>query len=74
MPFRGAQYRGTFMPEDLQVMQAAYNKSCVLLERCPKTHISKNDLAREVIKTFETGKSDPDKIAKIAVQLELMRP
>ncbi|MCX2696768.1 hypothetical protein [Ochrobactrum chromiisoli] len=62
------------MPEDLQVMQAAYNKSCVLLERCPKTHISKNDLAREVIKTFETGESDPDKIAKIAVQLELMRP
>lgn len=73
MPFRGAQYRGTFTPEDLQVIQAAYNKSCVLLERCPITHVARNDLAREIIKIFETGESDPDRIAEIAAQSELMR-
>ncbi len=54
-------------------MQAAYNKSCVLLGRCPKTHEAKNDLAREIIKTFETGETEPDRIAEIAAQLELMR-
>jgi len=73
MPFRGTQYRGTFTPEDLQLMQAAYNKSCVLLGRCPKTHEAKNDLAREIIRTFETGETDPDRIAEIAAELELMR-
>ncbi|OYR16543.1 hypothetical protein CEV32_4176 [Brucella rhizosphaerae] len=73
MPFRGSQYHGTFTPQDLQLMQAAYNQSCALLDRCPTTHEAKNDLARAIIRTFQSGECDPGKIAAIAARVELMR-
>ncbi|ANG97505.1 MULTISPECIES: hypothetical protein [Brucella] len=73
MPFRGSQYRGTFTPEDLQVLQAAYNRSCAMLDRCPTTHEAKNELARAIIRTYESGEHDPEKIAAIAARVELMR-
>ncbi|KAB0570831.1 hypothetical protein J3U99_12955 [Brucella pituitosa] len=73
MPFKGSQYYGTFTPEDLQLMQVAYNRSCALLERCPTTHEAKDDLARAIIRTFQSGECDPEKIAAIAARVELMR-
>ena len=73
MPFRGKEYHGTFAPEDLQLMQAAYNRSCALLDRCPTTHEAKNELARVIIRTYQSGESDPEKIAAIAARVELMR-
>lgn len=73
MPFRGKEYHGTFTPEDLQLMQAAYNLSCTLLGRCPKTHEAKNELARVIIRTYQSGEYDPEKIAAIAARVELAR-
>lgn len=66
MPFRSSQYQGTFTPSDLQVLQAAYNRCCALLERCPTTHEDKDYVARNIIRIFEAGESDPEKIAMIA--------
>jgi len=73
MPFKGSQYHGTFTPDDLQLMQVAYNRSCALLERCPMTHEAKNNLARAIIRTFQSGERDPEKIAAIAARVELIR-
>jgi len=73
MPFRGSQYCGAFAPEDLQVLQAAYNRSCAMLDRCPTTHEARNQLARAIIRTYESGEHDPEIIAAIAARVELMR-
>ncbi len=73
MPFRGSQYRGTFTPEDLQVLQAAYHRSCARLDRCPTTHEAKNELARAIIRIYESGEYDPEKIAAIAARVEIVR-
>ncbi|MBR7654221.1 hypothetical protein KCX83_18030 [Brucella oryzae] len=73
MPFRGNKYQGTYAPNDLQVLQAAYNRCCVLLERCATTHESKDAVARAVIRAYETGEQDPEKIAEMVAKLELAR-
>ncbi|PQZ26383.1 hypothetical protein CQZ93_20810 [Ochrobactrum vermis] len=73
MPFRGNKYQGTYAPNDLQLLQAAYNRCCVLLDRCSTTHESKEALARAIIRTYESGEQDPDKIAEIVAKLELAR-
>ncbi|WP_139974226.1 MULTISPECIES: hypothetical protein [Brucella/Ochrobactrum group] len=73
MPFRGNKYQGTYAPHDLQALQAAYNRCCALLDRCPTTHADKEMLARAIIRTYESGEQDPYKIAEIAAKLELAR-
>ncbi len=73
MPFRGNKYQGTYAPEDLRVLQVAYNRCCAVLDRCPTTHEDKEILARAIIRTYESGVHDPDKIAEIVAKLELAR-
>lgn len=73
MPFRGNKYQGTYAPNDLQLLQAAYNRCCVLLDRCPTTHESKEAIARAIIRTYESGEQDPDEIAEIVAKLEFAR-
>lgn len=83
MPFRGNKYQGTYAPDDLQLLQAAYNRCCILLERCATTHESKEALARAIIRTealaraiirtYESGEHDPEKIAEMVAKLELAR-
>ncbi|KAB2655743.1 SETD3 family histone-lysine N-methyltransferase [Brucella tritici] len=73
MPFRGNKYQGTYAPNDLQALQAAYNRCCALLDRCPTTHEDKEMLARAIIRAYETGEQDPDNIADIVAKLELAR-
>ncbi|MBQ0707300.1 MULTISPECIES: hypothetical protein [unclassified Ochrobactrum] len=73
MPFRGNRYQGTYAPGDLQVLQAAYNRCCAFLDRCPTTHVDKETLARVIISTYEAGEYDPEKIAEIVAKLELAR-
>lgn len=73
MPFRGNKYQGTYAPEDIQVLQAAYNRCCGFLDRCPTTHEDKETLARAIIRTFESGEQNPDRIAEIVAKLEHAR-
>ncbi len=55
MPFRNAQYHGTFRPSDLAILQKAYEECCVLLDRCPTSHEDK-DRRSELVCAL---KSDP---------------
>ncbi|PWU72016.1 hypothetical protein DK867_16795 [Ochrobactrum sp. POC9] len=73
MPFRGNKYQGTYAPTDLRVLQAAYNRCCVLLEPCATTNESKEALARAIIRTYESGEHDPEKIAEMVAKLQLAR-
>ncbi|MBV2143238.1 hypothetical protein KUG47_06980 [Falsochrobactrum sp. TDYN1] len=73
MPFRNSQYHGTFTPEDLQVLQAAYNHCCVLLNRSPAADEDKEKLARTIIRVFQSGEHVPEKIAQIVASSEFLR-
>ncbi|MFQ0814044.1 hypothetical protein AVM02_13575 [Brucella anthropi] len=73
MPFRGTRYQGTYAPDDLHVLQAAFNRCCLLLEHCVITHESREALARAIIRAYESGEHDPDKIAEMVARLELAR-
>lgn len=68
MPFREEIHRGTYRPNELKILQQAYNESCILLGRCPTTHQDKARMAKAVLSVFENGDHDPMSIAeKVAV-------
>ncbi|MBC2885304.1 hypothetical protein H7Q97_07780 [Ochrobactrum sp. CM-21-5] len=73
MPFRSARYQGTFTPTELHILQMAFNRCCELLDRCPTTHEGREDLARIIIQTFESGKNSPEEIAAVAAKMELLK-
>ncbi len=60
MPFRSAEYQGTFNPTELKLLQHAYSRCCELLDRCPSTHEDKDRLARIVMRVFEECGHDPE--------------
>jgi hypothetical protein len=64
MPFRDAQYHGTFLPTDLAILQKAYEECCSLLDRCPIHQEDKDRVARAIIREFERGLRDPAKLAE----------
>jgi|GEM_PF-277146 len=70
MPFRNAQYHGTFRPSDLAILQEAYEECCALLDRCPNSPEDKDRVARAVIREFERGELDPVKIAEHVAAIE----
>ena len=76
MPFRDEAHHGSFRPNELELLQQAYNEACVLLDRCPKTHEYRSRMAKSVIRSFETGERDPyviaEKVAAAEIQIELM--
>jgi hypothetical protein len=69
MPFRSADYQGTFNPTELEQLHLAYTCCCELLERCPSTHEDKDRLARLVIRVFEESNHDPELTASRAAEL-----
>ncbi|TPF76723.1 hypothetical protein FHY56_04310 [Brucella gallinifaecis] len=69
MPFRSADYRGNYNPNELALLQDAYNRCCELLGRCPATHKDRDRLARAVMRTFEDSKHDPEIAAQRAAEL-----
>ncbi|MDM7851742.1 hypothetical protein [Pseudochrobactrum kiredjianiae] len=74
MPFRKSDYLGIYKPEQLNTLQAAYNETCEILGHCPTTDENKNQLARTVIRIYESGIQDPHEIANLIVQIENLRP
>lgn len=70
MPFKNGEVYGAFSPEDLKLLQEAYNLTCEKLNRCPTSHEEKNRLARLVIRVFSQGQRDPAAIASEAIALE----
>ncbi|WP_095448789.1 hypothetical protein [Ochrobactrum quorumnocens] len=70
MPFRNAQYQGTFRPAELVILQKAYEECCVLLDRCLTGHEDKDRVARAIIREFERGIHDPVKIAEQVAIIE----
>lgn len=70
MPFRSAQYHGTFRPSDLTILQNAYEECCALLDRCPTSHEDRDRVARAIIREFERGIHDPVKIAEQVAVIE----
>lgn len=70
MPFRNADTYGTFTPEDLKILQEAYNLTCEKLQRCPTSHDEKNKLARLVIRVYLSGETEPCLISEKTINLE----
>lgn len=68
MPFRSAEYQGTYNPSELELLQQAYTQCCDLLERCPSTHEDKDRLARLVMRIFEECSHDPELAASRAAE------
>lgn len=69
MPFRSAEYQGTFNPTELDLLQRAYSRCCELLEGCPATHEDKDRLARLVMRVFEESSHDSELTASRAAAL-----
>lgn len=70
MPFRNAQYHGTFRPSDLAILQRAYEECCALLDQCPNGHEDKDRVARAIIREYERGVQDPVRIAEHVAAIE----
>lgn len=70
MPFRDKAHHGSFRPNELELLQQAYNEACVLLDRCPTTHEYRSRMAKSVIRSFEAGERDPYKIAEQVASAE----
>ncbi|MFK4824830.1 hypothetical protein ACI0FM_08585 [Paenochrobactrum sp. BZR 588] len=70
MPFTNGPANGVFVPEDLVVMQKAYEITCNKLNICPKTYEEKNRIARLVMRVFRKGENNPHAIALQTVALE----
>lgn len=73
MPFQKSDYLGVYKPEQLKVLQAAYDEVCEILGCCPTTTNNKDQLARTVIRIFESGIQDPHRIAELIIQIEKLR-
>ncbi|PWL18694.1 hypothetical protein DKP76_06340 [Falsochrobactrum shanghaiense] len=71
MPFRESRYQGVFKPDDLQILQAAYDRCCLLLDRRPTTDEDSDKLARTIIRAFQSGQHAPERIAEIVTRPEL---
>ncbi|MBA8838361.1 hypothetical protein FHW03_001661 [Ochrobactrum sp. RH2CCR150] len=69
MPFRSAEYQGTFNPTELEQLQLAYTRCCETLEICPATHEGKDRIARLVMRVFEESNHDPELTAMRAAEL-----
>lgn len=69
MPFRSADYQGTYNPTELELLQQAYTQCCDILERCASTHEDKDRLARLVMRIFEESNHDPEITARRSAEL-----
>lgn len=63
--------RRIFTTTDWEIMQRAHNKASLLLDRCPKTDVRCNELARVIMAMFESGVRDEDELAAMAANREL---
>jgi hypothetical protein len=63
--------RRIFTTTDWEIMQRAHNKASLLLDRCPKTDLRCNELARIIMVMFESGIRDEDDLAAMAANREL---
>lgn len=70
MPFSNGPAHGIFVPDDLAVMQKAYEITCKKLDVYPKTYDEKNRIARLVMKVFCRGETNPQAIALQTIALE----
>ena len=70
MPFRGSEYRGTYGPSEIALLEHAYKRCCELVGRYPSTDEDKDRLARLVLRVFESSQHDPELAAHNAAQIE----
>lgn len=73
MPFNKSDYLGIYKPEQLKTLQAAYNEVCEILGQCPTTDENQHQLARTVIRIYESGIQDPHEIAQLIARIENLR-
>ncbi|HWD12017.1 hypothetical protein P8H26_01390 [Pseudochrobactrum sp. sp1633] len=73
MPFQKSDYLGIYKPEQLDTLQTAYDEVCEILGYCPTTDDNKNQLARTVIRIYESGIQNPHEIARLIAQIENLR-
>ncbi len=73
MPFQKSDYLGVYQAEELKLLQKAYDEVCKRLGTCPVSDESKDELARTVIRIYESGIKTPDEIARLIVQIETLR-
>ena len=74
MPFSRDYYFKRFNTAELEMLQAAYLKTCEVLEQCPVTSPQKDEMAREIIQIYECGIFNPDKIAQLMFKVESVKP
>ncbi|MBC2885303.1 hypothetical protein H7Q97_07775 [Ochrobactrum sp. CM-21-5] len=74
MPFSRDYYFRRFKPPELLCLQAAYIRTCEVLERDPATHHLKDEMVREIIQIYECGVTSPENIAKLMRQIESVKP
>ena len=73
MPFQKSDYLGIYKPDQLKTLKAAYNEVCEILGYCPTTDENKDELARTVMRIYESGIQTPHEIAKLITQIENLR-
>ncbi|WP_245257278.1 MULTISPECIES: hypothetical protein [Pseudochrobactrum] len=73
MPFQKTDYLGIYKPEQIKTLQTAYNEVCEILGYCPTTDENKDQLARTVIRIYESGIKDPKEIAGLIARIENLR-
>ncbi|MCF7644911.1 hypothetical protein KQ944_08490 [Bacillus subtilis] len=74
MPFQKSDYLGVYKPDQVNLLQSAYDETCELLGHCPLTDEDKNRLAHTVIRIYESGIHDPHEIAELIARIENLRP
>ncbi|WP_439272370.1 hypothetical protein [Pseudochrobactrum sp. HB0163] len=73
MPFQKSDYLGVYKAEQLKLLQQAYDEVCRQLGCCPVSDNHKDELARTVIRIYESGIRSPDEIARLIVQIGNLR-
>ncbi len=62
-----------FKPDDMRILQDAYNLTCEKLGQCPSSQSEKDKLAKMIIRIYEGGEQDPEEIAALVYRIRSLR-
>lgn len=74
MPFSSQGSYGAFSPEDVEILQNAFNLCRARLGHSSATDQELHGLARLIIRSFENGERDPDIIARRSFEISKLIP
>ena len=74
MPFSSQGSYGAFSPEDVEILQNAFNLCRARLGHSSATDEELHELARLIIRSFENGERDPEVIARRSFEISKLIP